>query len=213
MAYNPKLGPEPPKAPAQVFVLSADSLAAETLRAALASDPRITVVHSAEDAEVLIWDLGIEPSRNLTLAEPALARAAARKQPLVALVANELAAATALQRGALGVISRRADPATLSAAVLAVRLGLCVLDAELAGHYLELPTATPEDDQADALTAREREVLDLLALGLSNKAIAARLHVSLHTVKFHVNGILAKLGVDSRTGAVARALRRGWVTT
>jgi DNA-binding NarL/FixJ family response regulator len=132
----------------------------------------------------------------------------------VALVADELAAAYALQRGALGVLSRRADPATLSAAVLAVRLGLCVLDADVAEHYLELPRAAPEDDdQADALTARERQVLDLLALGLSNKAIAARLQVSLHTVKFHVNSILAKLGVDSRTGAVARALRRGLVTT
>ena len=71
-----------------------------------------------------------------------------------------------------------------------------------------LPAAI--EPEADAsLTAREREVLGQLALGLSNKLIARRLDVSIHTVKFHVNSILAKLGADSRTGAVSTAVRRG----
>ncbi|MEY4580492.1 MAG: hypothetical protein RL701_5195, partial [Pseudomonadota bacterium] len=67
--------------------------------------------------------------------------------------------------------------------------------------------------QIDALTQREHEVLEALALGLSNRAIAERLDVSVHTVKFHVNGILAKLAVDTRAGAVAKALRTGLVST
>jgi DNA-binding NarL/FixJ family response regulator len=64
----------------------------------------------------------------------------------------------------------------------------------------------------EALTAREVEVLALLAEGLPNKAIAARLAISDQTVKFHVAAIIAKLGVSNRTEAVRVALRRGLIT-
>jgi DNA-binding NarL/FixJ family response regulator len=67
-------------------------------------------------------------------------------------------------------------------------------------------------DVAEPLTARETEVLDLLAQGLSNKAIAARLSISDQTVKFHVASICAKLGASNRTDAVRRGLRRGLTT-
>ena len=77
---------------------------------------------------------------------------------------------------------------------------------------LEAPTAA--DDIRDArsievLTPRERDVLELLAEGMSNKAIAARLEISDQTVKFHVASISGKLGASNRTEAVRRALRRG----
>jgi DNA-binding NarL/FixJ family response regulator len=62
---------------------------------------------------------------------------------------------------------------------------------------------------AEALTPREQEVIQLLAEGLPNKTIADRLHISEHTVKFHVNAILSKLGAQSRTEAVVRATRLG----
>jgi DNA-binding NarL/FixJ family response regulator len=61
----------------------------------------------------------------------------------------------------------------------------------------------------EGLTARELEVLALVAEGLPNKLIAHRLGISDHTVKFHVNAVLAKLGAQSRTEAVVRAARRG----
>ena len=63
----------------------------------------------------------------------------------------------------------------------------------------------------DALTARELDVLELLAEGLPNKAIAGRLGISDQTVKFHIASILSKLGASNRTEAVRRALRRGLV--
>lgn len=75
----------------------------------------------------------------------------------------------------------------------------------------------PDDDHADAgiaaepLTARERDVLQWLSQGLSNKAIAARLAISDQTVKFHVAAIIAKLGAANRTDAVTQAIRRGLV--
>jgi DNA-binding NarL/FixJ family response regulator len=64
----------------------------------------------------------------------------------------------------------------------------------------------------EALTAREREVLELLSRGLPNKLIARRLEISEHTVKFHVSSIYAKLGASSRTDAVSRGVRRGLIT-
>ena len=64
----------------------------------------------------------------------------------------------------------------------------------------------------EALTAREREVLELLSRGLPNKLIVRRLQISEHTVKFHVSSIYAKLGATSRTDAVSRGVRRGLIT-
>jgi DNA-binding NarL/FixJ family response regulator len=69
-----------------------------------------------------------------------------------------------------------------------------------------------EDQPVESLTARELEVLDLLAQGLPNKAIATRLAISDQTVKFHVASICGKLGAANRTDAVRRALRRGLTT-
>ena len=73
--------------------------------------------------------------------------------------------------------------------------------------------AAPPDSlpPGQELTPRELEVLQLLAEGLANKAIALQLDISEHTVKFHVNAILAKLGVQSRTQAVVRATRLGLI--
>ena len=69
-----------------------------------------------------------------------------------------------------------------------------------------------EDDFDEPLTPREVQVLELLAEGLPNKAIAVRLHISDQTVKFHVSSISGKLGARNRTDAVRRAARRGMIT-
>jgi DNA-binding NarL/FixJ family response regulator len=77
------------------------------------------------------------------------------------------------------------------------------------------PSAAADDDEAafdEPLTAREVQVLELLAEGLPNKAIAARLGISDQTVKFHVASIAGKLGAANRTDAVRRAVRRGLIT-
>ena len=216
MAFNPQLGGNQPVGPARVFVLG-DALAVDGLRAALAPDARLDCVPGIEQAEIVLWDLGPDWERARSTAQTTWDSLRARKQSVVALAFDEAAAAHALEQGALGVVQRRLDPALLSGAILAVRLGLCVLDprvVRVAEHALPSPKAADHDDDAiDPLTLREREVLELLALGLSNKVIADRLDVSVHTIKFHVNGILAKLGADTRTAAVASALRRGLVSS
>jgi DNA-binding CsgD family transcriptional regulator len=65
----------------------------------------------------------------------------------------------------------------------------------------------PHDDPRALLSPREAEVLDLAGLGLTNQQIAARLHVTVHAVKFHLAGVYRKLGVANRTEAVVRCMR------
>jgi len=90
----------------------------------------------------------------------------------------------------------------------AVALGLIVLDEAFARSYAP---AEPPAELTEPLTPRELEVLQRLTQGLSNKQIAQRLGVSEHTVKFHVNAILGKLGVQSRSEAIVQAVRLGLV--
>jgi DNA-binding NarL/FixJ family response regulator len=111
-----------------------------------------------------------------------------------------------------GFLGRDAAPDRIIAAVRAVAAGFVVLDHDMAAEALASPrTAAPLPlaDTLDDLTAREHEVLTLVAVGLTNKAIAQRLGISDHTVKFHVAAVLAKLGAESRTEAVHLAVRRG----
>jgi DNA-binding NarL/FixJ family response regulator len=110
--------------------------------------------------------------------------------------------------GLRAALPLHATEAMLASAVRAVHAGLVVLHAET----LMSPRAAGVPSLREtALTAREREILDLMAEGANNRAIAARLAISRHTAKFHVASILAKLGARSRTEAVALALRRGLV--
>ena len=114
-----------------------------------------------------------------------------------------------------GVLQRDATGEEIIAAISAVAGGLITLDRRLAGDLLATPERTqphmPERlaDAEEALTAREVEVLQLLAEGLPNKLIASQLHISEHTAKFHVSAIMLKLGAASRTEAVTLAARRG----
>lgn len=84
----------------------------------------------------------------------------------------------------------------------------------VADAVLQAAVATPADDDSaplESLTARELEVLELLAQGLPNKAIAERLGISDQTVKFHVGSVTSKLGAANRTDAVRLAVRRGLI--
>ena len=110
-----------------------------------------------------------------------------------------------------------ATGAELQAAVTAVAQGFVVLPVAYSEQFSEqravpvvgaLNLSSPDE----ALTNREREVLELVSQGLSNKLIARRLQISEHTVKFHISSISTKLGASSRTDAVSRGVRRGLIT-
>jgi DNA-binding NarL/FixJ family response regulator len=108
-------------------------------------------------------------------------------------------------------LSSDVDAGALAAAVKAVAAGLTVVHPELissSGFHLH-SHVPPVAAGGETLTTREREVLELVAAGLPNKAIARELGISEHTAKFHVGSLLAKLGAGSRTEAVTIATRRG----
>ncbi len=121
--------------------------------------------------------------------------------------------AEALRAGVRAVLPSDSSPDQLVAALEAVSAGLIVM------HPVEVdalfpaaqPASRPLAELAEPLTPRESEVLQMLASGLANKEIAARLGISEHTVKFHVASILGKLGAGSRTEAVSLGIRRGLV--
>ncbi len=198
--------------PVRVLLVGDDPLARAGLGTLLAGRAEVTLTgettagHAAEaiagtGPDVVLWDLGIAGGT-----ADALAGAAA--VPVLALAADDTHAAEALRAGARGVLLRGAPAEVLAAALVAVARGLSVLEGPLASEWLRPPDAPLA---AEGLTPREREVLALLAEGLANKAIAARLGISEHTAKFHVNAILGKLGVENRAEAIVRAARLGLV--
>lgn len=152
--------------------------------------------------QVVVWDVAWEPSASIDnlglLPEGA--------PPVLALAASEAQASQAQAAGARGVLSRGAGAEGLSAALIAVAQGLLVSDPTIVGD--PGPSGIAASSPVE-LTPRELEVLFLLAEGLPNKGVAARLSVSEHTIKFHVNSIMGKLNAQSRTEAVTRATRLG----
>jgi DNA-binding NarL/FixJ family response regulator len=146
-------------------------------------------------ADVLVLDL--RPG------EPLPADAAAFDGAVLVLSDD---AAHAADHGLAGVLPSGAGERQVMAAILAVAEGLVVRVPQLR----EAPGFAPREPPARALlTPREVEVLALVGQGQSNKAIARRLTISAHTVKYHLEAIFAKLGVRSRAEAVTRGLRLG----
>jgi NarL family two-component system response regulator YdfI len=135
--------------------------------------------------------------------------------PIVVLTeaASAAASAQALQAGIRAVLPSEISTDQLAAALQAAAAGLVVLHpTEIPATFPAIaPASQPLAELPEPLTRREREVLQMLAAGLANKEIAARLNISDHTAKFHVAAILGKLGAATRTEAVALGIRRGLV--
>jgi NarL family two-component system response regulator LiaR len=113
---------------------------------------------------------------------------------------------SALKAGAIGYLLKDITADELAAAIRSAAAGKPTLSAE-AAQVLIQATRAPAEKPGFDLTNREREVLALMVEGLNNKQIAERLVISISTAKFHVSSILSKLGVTSRTEAVAVALQ------
>jgi two-component system, NarL family, nitrate/nitrite response regulator NarL len=201
----------------RVLIVGDNPLARAGLAALLASQPELNIVgQTAADTElalsisayrpdVVIWDMGWDAPR----AFDQLADARDAAPPVLVLLTESAHAAGAFSAGARGVLFQEANAETLAAALHSLAQGLVVLAPEV--MPLAMPTAPPNLPATETLTARELEVLALVAEGLPNKTIAARLAISEHTVKFHINAVMSKLGAQSRTEAVVRATRLGLI--
>lgn len=118
----------------------------------------------------------------------------------------------ALRLGVRALLPRDALPAAILAAVEAAANGLAAIDpGDLDSLLSASPAPAAVEGETTELTAREKEVLHMLAEGAANKIIAWKLGISDHTVKFHVASIFAKLGASSRTEAVTIGIRKGLV--
>jgi two-component system nitrate/nitrite response regulator NarL len=205
MTRNPQL-PIGIGEPIKVALLTDDPLLRAGLSSLLAQSGSVNVVER-DVAEVALWDAGVDGER--TLARLAELRELA--MPAVAIVRDASQVQPALAAGAHGVVLRDRVGPEVSAALAAARSGLTVIDHALIDTLVPHSPARPVTKGRGELTERERQVVQLLSEGLSNKLIADRLGISDHTAKFHVNGVMVKLGASTRTEAVVEAMRRGLI--
>ncbi len=117
----------------------------------------------------------------------------------------------AVQAGARGYLLKGAPRDELFNAIRVVSQGGSLLQPIVASKLIQRISQPAAEPPADPLTARELEVLKLLAQGKANKEIAAALHISERTVKFHVSAIFTRLGAGNRTEAVRFAMQRGLI--
>ncbi len=198
----------------RVLIIAPTPMLRAGLRGLLAASPLLEVVADSATLTVLRND----ETDVIVLADEAMLDDVVRRVPsdgtlaLVVLSDNESVAATlrTLPLRGWAMLPTETSGAELQAAVSSTAQGLAVLSLAAASRLLG-PRPTLEAP-AEPLTPREREVLDLLGQGLSNKLIARELTISEHTVKFHVAAIFSKLGASSRADAVSRGARSGLIT-
>jgi DNA-binding NarL/FixJ family response regulator len=205
-----------------ITVLIADdhAMVREGLRALLSSMEGYELVGTAStgaDAireavllkpDLLVLDIGfpdlngIEVVRRLAKAAPSL------KILMLTMYDDDESILGAVRAGALGYVLKGADADDLLRAIEAVAAGEAIFGPGLARRALQVLSAPAEPAFAQ-LTRREREVLELIASGLSNQAIAAKLGLSTNTISNHISSIFGKLQVGSRAEAIVRARSAG----
>lgn len=203
-----------PIAPLRLLLIAPDPLARSALASMLAAQDAVSVVGQVDGqgdwfdavdlygAETVLVDVGWQNS----LVVPDLREMAV---PVLALVADVEAANQVWQAGARGIVARDVSAETVTNALMALSNGLLVLAPDLLPSPLQPTTSST---LLAPLTAREQDVLNLLAQGKTNRAIAVTLDISDHTVKFHVNALMSKLNAQSRTEAAVKATRMGLIS-
>ncbi|MFJ1598417.1 response regulator [Streptomyces sp. NPDC088261] len=215
------------RAPARVVVADDQSVVREGIVMLLGMLPGIEVVGAARDGEeavalvaelapdVVLMDLrmprcdGVEATRRIRTDHPGT------QVVVLTTYADDDSLFAALRAGARGYLTKDARGEEIVRAVEDVLAGQAGLAPAVQRRLLERVTAPPAAPGPgalpDGLTAREAEVLTLVAEGLSNQEIAGRLHIGAATVKTHINNLFAKTGVRDRAQAVRYAYQRGLI--
>ncbi|WP_116203690.1 response regulator [Amycolatopsis circi] len=208
----------------RVLLVDDERLIRAGLRAIVDSEPDLTVVGEASDGaevpglvaqlrpDVVLMDVrmpavdGIRATEHLlsTMDEPP-------KVIVVTTFENDDYVYDALLAGASGFLLKRARPEEIVAGIRTVLAGDSLLFPAAIRGMAARRSASASMAPLDFLTERERDVLRLMAAGLSNGEIAAELYLGLQTVKTHVGNVLSKLGARDRTQAVIRAYESGFV--
>lgn len=165
-----------------------------------------------EQPDVVVTDLQMPGLDGVAATREVLRRAPGTGVLVLTLHDDDATVVSALRAGALGYLVKGADRAEIVRAVEAVAAGQAVYGPSVARQIVGFYTGVQERYSAEVfpqLTTREREVLDLVAVGCGNHAIAARLHLSEKTVRNHVSALLLKLQVDARPALVVAAREAG----
>ena len=210
--------PGEPTPATTVLIVAGNELVAARVEAMLRSQTGLRVMVSApgelarrlEDRAAAIVVLALESAETARLLE--VLRGMPKVDGVLLLASDPSGAWTAQARrsGVRAVLRSDATAEELATAIAAARAGLLVLHPDALQSSTEARAARSRIGPT-ALTAREQEILEMIAEGMSNRTIANRLGISSQTVKFHVASILAKLGAGSRTEAVTFGLRQGLI--
>jgi NarL family two-component system response regulator YdfI len=225
---------QPSLKPLRVLISAASSITRAGLERLLETQPGVHSVAAVSGVEGLSQAVA-ENDPDVVLLQLEAQSSETNWEELIALgvpivlLADEgdIASATAaLTGGVQAILLGDATGAELAAAAHGAAAGLLSISGDLADLVRQGLVAQTREEATDSgrgsapmvdasvehLTLREREVLEMMMEGLSNKEIAAHLTISAHTVKFHISSILGKLGASTRTEAAAIGLRRGLIT-
>ena len=212
--------------PQVVRVLIADdqTLFRSGLARLLEEDPRVQIIGQAADGaevvkraaalkpDVVLMDLkmpnvdGIEATRKIASENPEI------KVLVLTTFDADSYVLQALRAGASGYVLKDSQPSAIISSILAVMSGERVMASAVANRVLDMVTGTTTPKEFyDGLTAREVEIIKLLAIGQANKQIAYKLHISEKTVRNHVSHMYEKLNIYDRSQAVLYAVRKGLV--
>lgn len=212
-----------PAAPIRVLIADDHAVVREGLRAFLDLQEGLEVVGEAADGEdavaqaarlvpdVVLMDLVMPRLDGVGAMERLRERAPGSRVIVLTSFLDDERLLPAIRAGAAGYLLKDVEPAELARAIRSAHAGE-VLIAPAAAARLVRAMARPGAPPRERLTAREQEVLALLARGYPNKRIALELEIAEKTVKAHVGRLLAKLGVADRTQAALLAVREGLVS-
>jgi DNA-binding NarL/FixJ family response regulator len=208
----------------RVLIVDDHAVVREGLRAFLDLQDDLDVVGEASDGEqaleqasalnpdVILMDLVMPNLDGVAAMQRLRARAPASRVIVLTSFLDDDRLLPAIRAGAAGYLLKDVEPAELARAIRAAASGETIIDPTAAAQLVRaIAEGSAAGHEPERLTRREREVLELIARGRSNKRIAFELGISEKTVKTHVGHLLAKLGVTDRTQAALLALREGLV--